>query len=92
MEQFICGLNSYNLIPIIRENPKLFQYIFCQNSYLDWTYEKFDHFVDPYFSELGSSKRKLEVDTYKAFMDAMEEMFHTGTFLLIYFLEPIFKC
>ena len=78
LDQIIEGLNLYNILQIMRENSHLFQYVFCENKCLAWTFEKFEEFAIPKYSEEGSSKRSMEINTFKTFMDFMESSFYEG--------------
>ena len=78
LDQIIEGLQCYGLLTVIRDNPQLFEFVLCPNSVLAWTYDKFEDFVTPTFSEDGSSSKSLEINTFKAFMDSVEKMFYEG--------------
>ena len=78
MEQLTNGLQTYNLLTVIRHSSSLFYHVFCGSSCLNWTYEKFENFAEPQFSEDGSSKKKSEIDIFKCLMESVEAIFHEG--------------
>ena len=78
LDQLKEGLKLYGLLNLAKENSSIFCYVFVDSSILSWTYDKFEEFVEPEFSEHGSSQKHLEVTVFKAFMDAMECIFLEG--------------
>lgn len=73
-------MKTYGLLSISRREKELFQSIFCKNDLFEWNFDEFD--------DAGSSKKRLEIDTVKAFADAMEAIFYEGMFYysFLYFL------
>ena len=88
LEQLVEGLKTYGLLSIIRKEKELFQSIFCKNDLFEWNFDEFDDLFENEYSNDGSSKKRLEIDTVKAFTDAMEAIFYEGMFQdsFLYFL------
>lgn len=78
LDQVTEGLRLYGILHTVRSQPDLFEYVFCTNKNLEWTYEKFEKFAVPVYSEHGSSKKVLEIDTFQCFMGFMELLFYEG--------------
>jgi len=76
LEQFVSGLETYGLLNVIRSNKSLFAPIFCQSDLLKWKFDVFGDLLDPQYGETGSSKKSSEINTMKAFNDAMESIFY----------------
>ena len=78
IDQIADGLSLMNLLDTVRANLGVFKHVFCRGNMFDWTFEKLEEFVNPSFSENGSSKKIMEINVYKSFMDAMECIFYGG--------------
>ena len=76
IDQIADVLCLMNLLDTVRANPGVFKHVFCRDNMFDWTFEKLEEFINPSFREDGSSKKVMEIDAYKSFMDAMEYIFH----------------
>ena len=88
LEQLVEGLKTYGLLSIIRKEKESLQSIFCKNDLFEWNFDKFDDLFETEYSNDGSSKKRLEIDTVKAFTDAMAAIFYEGMFhdSFLYFL------
>ena len=72
----ICnGLSCYNVLSLRRANKDIFYAVFCPSKVFTWTYEMFQHLINPIFSENGSNKRNAKVCVYKYFIDMVERIF-----------------
>lgn len=80
LNEVIAGLSCYNLISVMREQPLLFEHVFCISKDFQWKLDSFVSCLRPQFGELGSNKRTSEVATYKAFLDFVEECFEDGKY------------
>lgn len=78
IDQIADGLSLMNLLDRVRANLGVFKHVFCRGNMFHWTFEKLEEFINPSFSEDGSSKKIMEINAYKSFMDAMEYIFHGG--------------
>ena len=78
IDQIADGLRLMNLLDTVTANPGLFKHVFCRGNMFDWAFEKLEEFINPSFRGDGNSKKVMEIDAYKSFMDAMEYMFHEG--------------
>lgn len=83
LDQVTEGLRLYGILHTVRSQPDLFEYVFCTNKNLEWTYEKFEKFAVPVYSEHGSSKKVLEIDTFQCFMGFMELLFYEVILFLL---------
>ena len=92
IEEIINGLNCYNIFNMIKQNPNVMRPVFCHGNQFEWHYEEFVNSLQPVFSEEGSSKRMLEVTTYKALLDVIEYCFNDGKHSKILDKLEILKC
>lgn len=77
LHQLTDGLSD--IIECMRENPESFKTCFLPRDEI--TYSEFIELFDVVYSERGSNKFKREVDTYKHFVDFLEECFYLGMYL-----------
>ena len=80
LEQLVERLKTYGLLSIVTKEKELLQSIFCKNDLFEWNFDEFDDHFEIEYSNDGSSMKRLEIDTMKAFTDAMEAIFYEGIF------------
>ena len=73
-------METYGLLSTVTKEKELFQSIFCKNDLFEWNFDEFDDHFETEYSNDGSSMKRLEIDTMKAFTDAMEAIFYEGIF------------
>ena len=66
------GLSSYNILAIVKKNPLAFNKIFCCSNIFEWDYQSFTQALKPLYSEDGTNTKRLEITTYKCFLDFLE--------------------
>ena len=76
--EIMNGLQGYGLMDLIKNHPDVFESAFCPTEDFKWTYAEFSELLTPEFNEEGSSKKKMEVDVFKFFMDFVERCFEDG--------------
>ncbi len=84
LNEIIAGLSCYNVINVMREQPLLFEHVFCISKEFQWKLDCFVSYLRPEFSEIGSNKRTLELGTYKALLDFVEECFEDGKYSIFH--------
>ena len=78
LDQIKEGLKLYGLLDLMKAEQQLFKIVFVENNILQWTFEKFEDFVEAVYSEHGTSQKNIEINVFKAFLDAMESFFYDG--------------
>ena len=78
LDQIKEGLKLYGLLDLMKAEQQLFKIAFVENNILQWTFEKFEDFVEAVYSEHGTSQKNFEINVFKAFLDAMESFFYEG--------------
>ena len=84
LQQMVEGLELYGLLDIIRANADVFRVVFCPNKWLDWTFEKLEELFVPVYSTDGSSSKVLEINSFKALIDAVEICYEEGTCIFVH--------
>ena len=64
----------------MKQNKGKFKTIFVKNGLLTWSVDVFHDLIEPEYSSSGSSKKTLEINIMKAFVDATESVFYEVTF------------
>ena len=64
----------------MKQNKEEFKTIFVKNDLLTWSVDAFHDLIKPKYGSSGSSRKTLEINTMKAFVDAAELVFYEGTF------------
>ena len=64
----------------MKQNKGKFKTIFVKNDLLTWSVDVFHDLIEPEYSNSGSSKKTIEINIMKAFVDATESVFYKGTF------------
>ena len=62
----------------MKAEQQVFKIVFVENNVLQWTFEKFEDFIEAVYSEHGTSQKNIEINVFKAFLDAMESFFSEG--------------
>ena len=75
LQQLVEGLEIYGLLDVIRSQPDVLRYAFTPNKDLDWVFETLENDMSPLYSNDGSSQKSLEINSFKALTDAMEQMY-----------------
>uniref|UniRef100_A0A7M5X552 HECT domain-containing protein n=2 Tax=Clytia hemisphaerica TaxID=252671 RepID=A0A7M5X552_9CNID len=76
VNQITEGMKFYDALPIIKSNKEIFRPVFTNSTLFEWTYETvYPMLVPDYRGEIGSNKRKMEIDTYKVFLVFLETAF-----------------
>jgi len=83
MEQLMQGLEVYKLLDRIRENPVAFKLIFCHSDVLLWSYDVFNENLEVQFCDDGSSRKRMELSCYKAFLELCETSYYDGLFSIV---------
>ena len=64
----------------MKQNKEEFKTIFVKNDLLTCSVDAFHDLIEPKYSSSGSTRKSLEINTMKAFVDATESVFYEGTF------------
>ena len=82
LQQLTNGLAQNGLLKAMWEKPDVYEAIFTGKASIlfKWSYDDFIENSTPRYSEPGSIKHHAEVDCHKAFLDAMELVFHDGEY------------
>ena len=80
LQQLVSGLETYGILDLMKQNKEEFKTIFVKNDVLTWSVDVFHDLFEPEYSSSGSSKKTLEINIMKAFVDATESVFYEGTF------------
>ena len=64
----------------MKQNKEKFKTIFVKNDLLTWSVDVFHDLIESEYSNSGSSKKTIEINIMKAFVDATESVFYKGTF------------
>ena len=78
IEQIVVGLDKFELVKHIREDPNAFRLVFCHSNVLIWTYDLFINSLNVNWSSEGSNKKMLEMGVYRVFIEMCEISFHDG--------------
>ena len=78
LNEIMSGLRTFNLLGIMKEKGKIFKSVFCPSQIFAWKYKEFVEVINPNFSEDGSNSKRKEVETYKYFLDFIEQCFKDG--------------
>ena len=62
----------------MKTGQQLFKIVFVENNIFQWTFEKFEDFVEAVYNEHGTSQKNIEISVVKSFLDAMESFFYEG--------------
>ena len=80
LEQMVSGLDRFNLVRHIRQEPDVFKLLFCNSELLVWTCELFLSTLHVKWSEQGSNKKSSELNVYKAFIEMCDIFYHDGMY------------
>ena len=80
LQQLVSGLETYGILDLMKQNKEEFKTIFVKNDLLTWSVDVFHDLIEPEYSSSGSSKKTLEINIMKAFVDVIESVFYEGTF------------
>ena len=85
IQQLTDGIALFGILSAARAKPALYELLFTasKDTVFKWSFEDFMEEFQANYSEVGSIKHTAEVDCHKAFIDAMEEIFHNGKYLVI---------
>ena len=79
IHQFMDGLKMYDILEMLRENPRRGQLLMCSSSVWHTTPEEFiQNLEEPKYSPQGSNQHKLEIDTYAYLIQFLEELSTEG--------------
>ena len=79
LNQISEGMKFYGGLKIIKENIETFRPVFTPTDLFQWTYEGLYKILKPdYRGEVGSNRREGEINTYRSFLNFMEESFNHG--------------
>ena len=78
LEQLVCGLNIFKLVPKIKENPDVFKFLFCYSAAFSWTHELLLSKLYVQWSDAGTSNKNMELVSYKAFLEMAEQIYYDG--------------
>ena len=84
LNQLIDGLDTFQLISKLKENPKLFRYLFCYTKTFAWSYNLLLEKLEVQWSDQGSNKKSKEVDIYKLLLDMLEHCYYSGEIILVF--------
>ena len=83
MQQILEGLRTFDLLNVICSHPHIFKFVFCRSGEFLWDFEFVEEMLSSCFSEKGSNHHKMEIDSFKALVDGLENVFHSdGMYLL----------
>ena len=80
LQQLVNGLETYGIFDLMKQNKEEFKTILVINYLLTWSVNAFHDLIKPEYSSSESSRKTLEINTMKAFVDATESVFYEGTF------------
>lgn len=66
---------------MIPSKPDVFRYAFTPSLDLEWVFETLENDMEAVYSNEGTTFKGKEVNTFKALMDTMEDMYHGEFFL-----------
>ena len=72
LNKIIEGLKYYNFRDAVKKDSVTFETILCCYSFFDWDYGSFTQALVPTFSDDGINIKRLEVTTFKFFLDFLE--------------------
>ena len=72
LNKIIEGLKCYNFRDAVKKDSVTFETILCCYSFFDWGYGSFTQALAPTFSDDGINIKRLEVTTFKFFLDFLE--------------------
>ena len=76
------GLKCYNFLDAVKKDPVTFEKILCCSNIFDWDYDSFKQVLVPIYSDDGTNAKRLEVTTYKCFLDFLETCNFEGMLVL----------
>ena len=91
IQQLTDGISLFGILSAAREKPALYEVLFTANkdTVFKWSFEDFQEEFQANYSDVGSIKHTAEIDCHKAFIDAMEEIFHNGKYCIFFIACPI---
>ena len=66
------GLSCYDILANVKKNPLAFNKIFYCSNIFEWEYQSFTQALKPLYSEDGTNTKRLEITTYKCFLDFLQ--------------------
>lgn len=82
IQQLSDGIAMFGILAAAHKKPALYEVLFTasKDKVFKWSFEDFLDEFQANYSDIGSIKHTAEVDCHKAFIDAMEEIFHSGKY------------
>ena len=77
--KFLVDDKLLQYIAIVKKNPLAFNKIFCCSNIFEWDHQSFTQVLKPLYSEDGTNTKRLEIATYKCFLDFLEMCNFDGT-------------
>lgn len=80
IEQISKGLHLHGVMDGFRKKPEIGMALLCleRSTFMNWTYDDLQQGLIANYSDAGSNHRVFEVNVFKAFIDAIEAIFHDG--------------
>ena len=72
LNDIFLGSSRYNIFAIVKKKTLAFNKIFCCSNKFRWDYQLLTQAFNPLYSEDGTNTKRLEVTTYKCFLDFLE--------------------
>ena len=72
LNYIFLGSSRYNIFAIVKKKTLAFNKFFCCSNKFRWDYQSLTQAFNPLYSEDGTNTKRLEVTTYKCFLDFLE--------------------
>ena len=76
------GMKCYKFLNAVRKDSVTFEKTLCCSNIFDWDYDSFTQALVPIFSDDGTNTKRLEVTTYRYFLDFLETCNFDGVLVL----------
>ena len=75
LQELVSGFETYGVLDMMKQNKEEFKTIFVKNDLLTWSVDAFHDLIEPEYSSSGFSRKTLEMNAMKAFVDVTESVF-----------------
>ena len=75
LQELVSGFETYGVLDMMKQNKEEFKTIFVKNDLLTWSVDAFHDLIKPEYSSSGFSRKTLEMNAMKAFVDVTESVF-----------------
>ena len=82
LNEITGGMKCYKFLDAVKKDSVTLENILCCSNIFDWDYDSFTQALVPIFSDDGTNTKRLEITTYRCFLDFLETCNSDGMLVL----------